>query len=202
MIDGVLELYRECEQFHLRLTKMAVDLEQKVIACGSVPDQADASLAAREAAKAMEHCSKQLRRLEYLSTQVCCALWASTPSAQKIKTEYCSASPSVVHKPVVPSFTRSNEKYKEAMRGLGVPDAVIESGMLNFHWKRLCEHVTSLTEQGLPPPPGINILDTAPKFTLNARSNGKLGHLESDALDSAKSDDEEFDDVDRPDSPF
>lgn len=203
MITEALALYRECERFHLALTKMIVELESKVIACGSIPDQADAALVAREAAKAMEHCGKQLRKLEYLSTQVCCALWASMPGAGgKIKTEYCTASPSVSPKPVIPSYTKNKEKYAEAMRGLGVPEAVIDSGLLSFHWMRVCEHVGSLAEQGLPLPPGINVADTAPKFTLNARSNGKLGRLESDALDSDASDDEEFEDVNRPDSPF
>lgn len=203
MIEEALALYKECESFHLKLTKAAVDLESKVVACGAVKDQADASLVARETAKMMEHCAKQLRRLEYLSTQVCCALWASTPNAShRIKTEYCTASPSVTYKPVIPSYSKSHEKYVEAMRSLGVPEAAIESGCLQFHWGRLCEYVTSLVEQGLPCPPGINLADSAPKFTLNARSKGKLGRHESDALDSAESDDEESEDVDGFNGPF
>lgn len=203
MIDEALALYKECAKYHLLITKMAVDLESKVIACGSIPDQADAALVARECAKAMEHAGKQLRRLEYLSTQVCCALWASTPGAgQRIKTAYCTANPSVAPKPVIPSFTKTKERYAEAMRGLGVPESTIESGVLSFHWKRVCEHVASLVAQGLPAPPGINIADTAPKFTLNARSSGKLGHHESGALNSIVGDDVESDDDDDNDSPF
>lgn len=203
MTEESLALYKECESFHLALTKAAVNLESKIVACGSITDQVDASLVARETAKMMEHCAKQLRKLEYLATQVSCALWASTPgSTDRIRTEYCTASPSVCPKPVIPSYTTSKEKYAEAMRGLGVPDSVIESGLLSFHWKRLSQHVADLAGQGLPAPTGINIADTAPKFTLNARSNGKLGRLESDALEVAESEYEDDDDDDRSGSSF
>lgn len=77
-----------------------------------------------------------------------------------IQGRLASATPDVKIEAVLPRA--GTKEFDTFLEHLGVPPALVESGLIKPDWKRVQEHLNRLQEDGKPLPPGVG--KTYPRF--------------------------------------
>jgi hypothetical protein len=124
---------------------------------------------------------KEAERLKGTTERVVCMRWVTNPNATEIiRGKVASGSPYVSQRAAIPHPTNEPEAYQAMMKAFKVPDDVVQTGLLDLHWKRFQEYVTRLTAEGKPLPAGVDPNRTTPVFKVATRA---LRSVDTAALD-------------------
>lgn len=77
--------------------------------------------------------------------------------------------PNVRAIPLLPKRTTDPEGFAALMTHLGIPETIWKERVVDIHWPGFCEYVTTLAENGLPVPPGIDPGSMHPRFSVSTR---------------------------------
>lgn len=171
MQQNVIEYYKLVKHTHAELYKSCKELFESVGSCTDLKELVDYAYAFRDASKLLEDCAKEARKAQKRAADIACVLWvqASATSEQDdtVKTEYCSGTPQVKFAGRVPRPGTS--EYDELLRYLGMPDDLVNSGVMRTHWPSFVDYLTRRAEEGKPLPPGVNPETTYPVYELRLR---------------------------------
>lgn len=108
---------------------------------------------------------KQVRgNLEYKLGQVFVAM-----DQKNIKTEHCTATPTVSQTATPPTFSKDPEAYAEVMRHFGVPEKHIKMGLLTIHYKHFGTYLDNMAKQGKGLPPCIEAMKKHDTYVVRYR---------------------------------
>lgn len=158
-----------------------MELEREARSCGDTAALADLGYALRESIKLLEDASKELKRVEKLTAQMFCTLWAMDPlAADRVKTEWCSCAGVVKTVCNPPDPEAQPEEFAAVMRAIGVPDEAIKTGAMKLSFQGLGDWMTHAERQGLNLPEACK--GTVFKdYRLNIIARRKLSSVLSEA---------------------
>jgi len=159
--------------------KAMVDLRELDESINSLNDMADAVYALREIDNYIEKLRKEMNKYsETYQTAACLMLISRHRKA--FKTEYCSAKKETRISTGVPSKSTKPKEYQALLEYLGVPQKVIDDGLLAVHWPNFSTWITERQKKGEPRPPGLG--EQSPHFELGVRTRKSI--LEESEVES------------------
>lgn len=109
-------------------------------------------------------CKATRANLEYKLGQVFVTL-----DQKNIKTDYCTATPTVSQTATPPTFTKDYDAYAEVMRHFGVPEDHIKGGLLQIHYKHFGAYLDDMAKQGRGLPPCIEAMKKHDTYVVRYR---------------------------------
>ena len=150
MTPRAIDLYKQAHDAHLRLTQTVMQLETEARNCGDTVELADLGYALREANKLMEDSCVELRKLQKMTSQLFCLLWAMDPLAQdRVRTDWCTCAGVVKTVCNPPSQEKDPELFEKLMTALGVPEEAVKTGALKLSFDGLGDWMTHAQRQGM-----------------------------------------------------
>ena len=139
----------------------------------------------REISKLADDLRKESDGVGHMLENVACALWVSQNETKPIRASLATGTPDCKLAVKVPSRKTEPERFQQLMDFFGVPESAVEARVIKPYWPGLCEHVSLLSEEGKPLPPGINPEDTYPTYKVRVKMITNLDELVR-ALQEAK----------------
>lgn len=183
---GALMAMRDMQRFHQRLYSFL--LKTREIAESNPLNQgirADVAYCLREVHQWADDLRKEAASLRELLDQLICVQWVQEGQndpenqARSVRGRFALATPNVRMAAVVPSKSKDEEGYNKVMSGLGVPQELVEAGVLSAHWVRLGEWLSERMSKGEPLPEGVDLNKTQPVYSTALRKNTKGAAPES-----------------------
>lgn len=173
---------------HLELTSELVALRERVQASGGDSGElVDCSLVLRQVAQLADDLRKEAEGTQRLLDKVCCAVWVrehqndTRAKPDGIAGTLGKGHPQVKMVSVLPK--KRTDEYRALMKHIGVPEKLVESGLVSVHWPSMQDMLMERAASGAPMPPGINPDKTYPDFRMDVRSRTDLsGNVDELAL--------------------
>lgn len=166
MHQNLKELFITVKDAHEQAYVLLQSLTKDLSTTGDVEELTDAVYATREVMRFAEDLLKETRRLNTRTQQMACAVWAKMPDPpERIVTDYCSGTPDIKMSANLPK--RDTAEYHQFMTHIGVKN--VEDDLVRPHWPSVKEYISDLTSQGRPLPPGVDLDETFPVYTLSVR---------------------------------
>ena len=171
MKQNTIEYYKLVKELHAALYQKMKGILEEVSKCNDLVELTDYTYAFRDASKLLEDSAKDARKAQKRASDIACMLWVqqSTNGAylDNIPTEFCTGTPQVKMAGRVPR--PDTAEYNELLRFLGMPEDLVNSGIMRTHWPSFVDYVTRLSEEGKPLPPGVDPKTTYPIYELRLR---------------------------------
>lgn len=166
------DLYILVRDTHAQVYNRVKELTEQTKALADLEEQADNCYALHQTLKLIEDMRGQLRDLKDMAERLTGVLWSKLSDGDPIRTTYVTATPRLRVVASIPSRKSSPEKYNALMNALGVPTHLSnkDTEVVRVHWPGLCDHLTSLQEQGLPLPEGLDGDKTWTQYSMLYRA--------------------------------
>jgi hypothetical protein len=182
MKERALQLVREIHARHGELAQAFAELEAMADAEVVMTELADMAYAMREANDLLEDSAKHARKVKATASKRACMVWvAVSSSGDKIRTDWCTASPDMLICVTPPKD--DTPEYTLMMEDLGVPIELYRPAMdgeelksppLKFDYKGLAQFLTKRQGAGHPLPRGVNPVKVFNEFELNIRKKKSI----------------------------
>lgn len=141
-------LYRDTTTKYLMGTMQALQIEViRLKSSTDIEDIVDSAYAVKLMETMLDTLKKKCRsvrgNLEYKLGQL-----FVTMDQKNIRTEHCTATPTVSQTATPPTFSKDYDAYAEVMRHFGVPEAHIKAGLLQIHYKHFGTYLDNMAKQG------------------------------------------------------
>lgn len=133
--------------------------------------------AMREISKLADDLRKESDGVGHMLENMTCALWVSQNKTKPIRASLATGTPDCKLAVKIPSRKKEPERFQKLMDFFGIPKTAVEARVIKPYWPGLCEHVSSLSEEGKPLPPGINPDDTYPTYKVRVKMIANLDEL-------------------------
>ena len=120
----------------------------------------------RDIAKFAEDLKKEANGVEQIAVNVACAIWITKESSEPIRGALATGTPNIKIAAAIPNQRREPEAFEALMVSLGVDPKAVVNGTVKPYWPGIMEHISSLAEQGLPLPAGIDINKTYTQYKM------------------------------------
>lgn len=181
MHDDAKTLYADVKKAHERQYKRLIALRTEVHEMAKQVDLdelADVAFALREIEKLTHDIEKEARLLREFTEKLACAAWVQIGEAETIKTEYCTATPSVKMMVSLPTRKNQPEQYQQLCLALGIPSELIgdetDPGPVSVNWPGMVEYLTAKLQKGEPLPAGLDMKKTYNIYKLNIRKRKEI----------------------------
>lgn len=154
MKEKALRMYQRMEQIHNNACQAIVKLIEGMQST-SLPDMVDATFLLRECAVFCEDLRKEFNRMQELIERTACYMHTqdsikdpSTP--ERVRGEFATGTPNVTETASLPKAGSEEDLALRAALGLQ------DSPLTRIHWPTMNEHLSMLSSEGKPLPPGID----------------------------------------------
>lgn len=153
-------LYGQARATHWVEHDALVRLDQALKGSGDLNAHVDVIYALKQCSKLFEDLRKECDKHVEDLIKKACALWCAQGDATSIRTEYCTATPSVKQTVVTPK--EGTPEYKLLLDYFGVP----EGTPFRPHWPSMRDRVAKDMAEGKPVPPGCDPNQTQTIFAM------------------------------------
>lgn len=171
-VERLIALHERLEQLHRDYENALLDaLNAMRRGDVSLSDLVDAGYIMREGMNLSDDLRKELKAKMGVAEKLICknrieAVTADPDADMTAHGSNASAVPDVRHRPNGVKF--GTEAYLQMCRHFGIPEPLIDTGLVQFHYKYLADYVTRCKEEGKPVPPGV--VDTYPEYRCTFRA--------------------------------
>lgn len=170
MLKKLQALGKQIVDFHRDFYTQTKAIEELLRRSTRVEQHADAAYFMREINTHLEDCGKIARKLRELSESIGCLIYAQSNNGEPIRTDYCTATPSVKMAASLPNH-KDPEAFAEIMKFLGVPKELwdCEEPVVNIRWKGMIQKLSDEISKGKPLPGGVDPNKQFPQYSFVMR---------------------------------
>lgn len=164
-------VYRKLQKTYAQILPQLIELSKQLDDETSHSEMADIGYMAREFVKVAEELTKKGKQLHEKSQLSLCSSLMRHNTMDKIKTEYCSATPDIKQIVSAPSLRSNPEAFKKLMVDyFGIdPIFCMEFEAVRPNYNGVNDLVTSLTNSGDPLPDGLTPSVVHDRFVVTYR---------------------------------
>ena len=163
ILESLQQRLRDLQALHA-VTYEQVNMARKQMMSLDMVQLADCAYVLNEASKLADDLRKECKGLSETLQKIACARWVTTGDGEPIRGELCTATPQIKEMRQMPKS--GTPEYSKLMAHFGVIDDTLP---IHPHWPAMVEYLTSRTEQGLPPPPGMEGAEVYQQCSLTMR---------------------------------
>ena len=163
---------KHVEEFHHALQEAILNTRDAMHAV-SFQEASDIGYFWKWIADMMDHCRKEADKLSKQAQAVAVDRWMQMPEqlrGDKIVMDEYTGVPDVEMSASIPSRTADPDNYDAFMKWLGLPQHLLDAGLMRVHWPTLAKKITELMAEGKPLPDGIDPTKTTPVKVMKYRA--------------------------------
>jgi len=141
----------------------------------SQSDQVDCGGIWRDLKDLMEELRKEAQAKDWvlgrlIALRIAQSFVENPDSDTSVRGELYTGTADIKRKPKIPSS--KTPEYAAILRAFGVPDAVIEQGLVKLDYDQVTDYLTRLSQDGKPTPAGLTMFDDPKTIFRKRRTNG------------------------------
>lgn len=173
-VEQMHALFKQLESLHLQIYEHQSLMEDRAKkSTYTIEDLVDLGYLSRITEELSDEVRKNSKKRRELMERMIVLTWtmrAQTATPLPLTMKATLASASDVRVKTIAQLPEAGEAgFKPLLASMGIPEEVINKGLVKLDWNSMVEHLTVLTEEGKPLPPGLG--QTWKQYTCTFRKN-------------------------------
>lgn len=174
VLAEAVQIAQAAELLHEKIAKFTA-WAGKELSMETIEAMADTLFALNRAGRTAEATRIALDRFHTLGVRPWVLRWVqaaiNTGQRKAVKGQLCMAHGTIKPSLILPSRTKDPERYAALMKKMGVPQQMVDDGVLQIHWPSAVDFYAKKLEAGEELPDELRPTDTAPRFNASYTPN-------------------------------